>query len=144
MKDKFKKFFLAGIIQGSNKGKDLCSQTYRGKIKAVLKKHFPQAEIVDPIAVHPNSASYDSTKGKKVFYHLIGQAKSCDCIVAYLPYASMGTAIEMWECRKNDIPIWVISPMTENWSIKFLSSEIFDSIEKFEKFVSSMWKVRRS
>ena len=138
MKNEFKRFFLAGIIQGSNKGKSLCSQTYRKKIKSVLKRYFPQAEIVDPVAVHPNSASYNSAKGKKVFYHLIQQAKDCDCIVAYLPYASMGTAIEMWECRKNNIPVWAISPMKENWSIKFLSSKIFDNIEEFEKFVSSI------
>lgn len=138
MKDNFKKFFLAGVIQGSKKGRNLHKQDYRKKIRFLLKRYFPQARIVDPVKVHPNSAQYAHHKGKRVFHRSIKQAKECDCFVAYLPTASMGTAIEMWECKSSKIPIWVISPLQENWSIKFLSSKIFKNIKEFEKFLSTM------
>ena len=138
MKSNFKKFFIAGIIQGSKRGRNLCKQDYRKRIKFLLKKYFPKAEVVDPVAVHPNSPAYPSKKAKRIFFGLIEQAKECDCFVAYLPTASMGTAIEMLECKNNKIPIWTISPLRENWSVKFLSSKIFKNMREFEKFLSSM------
>ena len=128
-------FFLAGIIQGSKKGKILHSQEYRHKIRPILKRYFPKAEIIDPVDVHPDSAEYDYKTGESVFYKSIKQATQCDCLIAYLPEASMGTAIEMWECHKKKIPVWTITPLKNNWSIKFLSSEIFESLEEFELFL---------
>ncbi|MCJ7508257.1 MAG: hypothetical protein MUO85_05945 [candidate division Zixibacteria bacterium] len=140
MKNNFRRFFLAGIIQGSKKGRNLHNQDYRKKIRFLLKKYFPQARIIDPVKVHPNSAEYASTKGKRVFHRSIEQAKGCDCFIAYLPTASMGTAIEMWECKNKKIPIWTISPLRENWSVKFLSSRVFKNMREFEKFISVIEK----
>jgi nucleoside 2-deoxyribosyltransferase len=130
-------FFLAGIIQGSRKGKILHSQNYRQKIKNILGKYFPQAEIIDPVDVHPNSVDYDYKTGELVFHTSIKQATQCDCLIAYLPEASMGTAIEMWECYKKKIPVWTITKMKENWSVKFLSTEIFESVKDFERFLKN-------
>lgn len=130
-------FFLAGIIQGSKKGKILHSQDYRHEIKAILKKYFPKAEIVDPVDVHPDSVEYDYKTGESVFYKSIKQATQCDCLIAYLPEASMGTAIEMWECHKKKIPVWTITPLKNNWSVKFLSSEIFESLEELDRFLEN-------
>ncbi|KPL03240.1 MAG: hypothetical protein AMJ73_07565 [candidate division Zixibacteria bacterium SM1_73] len=132
-----KSFFLAGIIQGSKKGKILHNQDYRHQIKDILKKYFPDAKIIDPVNIHPNSVGYDYSTGESVFHESIRQAIHCDCLVAYLPEASMGTAVEMWECYKKKIPVWTITPMKENWSIKFLSTEIFESLEEFERFLTS-------
>jgi nucleoside 2-deoxyribosyltransferase len=126
-------FFLAGIIQGSKKGKILHNQNYRLKIKNILKKYFPKCQIIDPVNVHPDSVEYDYKTGESVFHTSIKQATQCDCLIAYLPEASMGTAIEMWECHKKKIPVWTITKMKENWSVKFLSTEIFESLEKFER-----------
>jgi nucleoside 2-deoxyribosyltransferase len=126
-------FFLAGIIQGSRKGKILHNQDYRQKIKNILKKYFPKSQIIDPVDVHPNSVEYNYRMGESVFHESIKQATRCDCLIAYLPEASMGTAIEMWECYKKKIPVWTITKMKENWSVKFLSTEIFESLEEFER-----------
>jgi len=134
---KIRSFFLAGIIQGSKKGKTLHNQDYRQEIKDILKKYFPDAKIIDPVNIHPNSVGYDYSRGESVFHESIKQATHCDCLVAYLPEASMGTAVEMWECYKKRIPVWTITPMKENWSIKFLSTEIFESLEEFERFLKS-------
>jgi nucleoside 2-deoxyribosyltransferase len=137
-------FFLAGIIQGSRKGKILHNQDYRLKIKIILKKYFPKSQIIDPVSVHPNSVEYDYKTGKSVFYASIKQATQCDCLIAYLPEASMGTAIEMWECHKKKIPVWTITPMKENWSVKFLSTEIFETLEEFESFLKNKSPLKKS
>jgi hypothetical protein len=137
---KIKKIFLAGVIQGSNKGRVLYRQDYREYLKDLLKKYLPQSEIIDPVEEHPDSAAYDYQKGRKVFHHSIKRCCESDLMVAYIPEASMGTAIEMWECYKNNVPIWTISPLKENWSVKFLSTEIFESIEELETFLRNSSK----
>jgi nucleoside 2-deoxyribosyltransferase len=131
-------FFLAGIIQGSNRGKTLFNQDYRLRIREILKKYFPEAEIVDPVETHPHSADYDLQKGKKVFFDDIKHATRCDCLIAYLPEASMGTAVEMWECYRKKVPVWSITPMKENWAVKFLSTEIFKSLDEFDNFLKTV------
>jgi nucleoside 2-deoxyribosyltransferase len=137
-------FFLAGIIQGSKKGKILHNQNYRQKIRSILKKYFPKSQIIDPVNVHPDSVKYDYKKGESVFFESIKQAAQCDCLIAYLPEASMGTAIEMWECHKKKIPVWTITKMKENWSLKFLSTEIFESVKDFESFLKNKNLLQKS
>jgi nucleoside 2-deoxyribosyltransferase len=131
-------FFLAGIIQGSNSGKNLHSQDYRDQIKAILRKYFPGAKIFDPVEKHPDSVNYDYRTGESVFLGYIKLATQSDCMIAYLPEASMGTAIEMWECYQKGVPVWTISPLKENWSVKFLSKKIFESLEQFENYVKTL------
>jgi nucleoside 2-deoxyribosyltransferase len=134
-------FFLAGVIQGSNTGKTLHKQDYRNKIKSILRKHFPQAKIFDPVEKHPDSVNYDSRTAESVFMGYIKLAKDCDCMVAYLPEASMGTAVEMWECYKKGVPVWTISPLKNNWSVKFLSKRIFASFDEFERYLETNFPV---
>ena len=128
-------FFIAGIIQGSNTGKVLHDQDYRDKIKSILREYFPEAKIFDPVETHPDSLHYDHRMGESVFLGYIKLATQCDCVIAYLPEASMGTAIEMWECYRKEVPIWTISPMKDNWSVKFLSKKLFETLDEFEKYV---------
>ena len=130
--------FIAGIIQGSKKGKVLHNQDYRKDLKRILEKYFPQARIIDPVAVHPESAYYTFETGKKVFHNSIKQALSSDLVIAYLPEASMGTAIEMWECHRKNVPVWTISPLRENWVVKFLSKKVFSSLNDFESYLKRM------
>ena len=128
-------FFLAGIIQGSQRGKALYDQDYRKKIKTLLHRHFPDSKIIDPVDTHPNSVDYDHQTGKKVFFECVKHATESDCVIAYLPEASMGTAVEMWECNKKEVPVWSITPMKENWVVKFLSARIFESLDELEKYL---------
>jgi len=132
---KIKSIFLAGVIQGSNKGMVLHRQDYRKDLKELLKKYLPHSKIIDPVEEHPDSASYDYQKGEAVFHRSIKRCSESDLMLAFLPEASMGTAVEMWECYKNSVPVWTISPLKGNWAIKFLSTEIFESIEKLEIFL---------
>lgn len=132
---KIKTIFIAGIIQGSKKGKVLHNQGYRKELKRILKIYFPEAKIIDPVAVHPESVYYTYETGKKVFYNSIKEALSSDLLVTYLPEASMGTAIEMWKCHRKKVPVWTISPLKENWVVKFLSEKVFSSLKELESYL---------
>ncbi len=128
-------FFLAGIIQGSSRSRDLSDQSYRSRLTGILKETFPHAEIVCPYDLHPNSIDYDLQKGKKTFLEMVSKARRSDVLIAYLPEASLGTAIEMWESYRSGVTIWTISPMKENWVVRFFSHRIFGSLGEFETYV---------
>ena len=54
-----------------------------------------------------------------------------DVLLAFLPSASMGTAIEMWEAHQHGAAIFAISPMRHNWAIKYLSHGIYADEAEF-------------
>jgi len=131
------KIFLAGIIQGSITEDHIHQQDYRADLKRVLAECLPDAEVYDPIDEHRNSLEYSFDKGRDVFLFHINKAAEADLLIAFIPQASMGTAIEMWEaCNRGKLVI-AISPMTGNWAVKFLSHRIFPTIEEFERFAQS-------
>ncbi|MCK5733209.1 MAG: hypothetical protein KAI38_03425, partial [Candidatus Latescibacteria bacterium] len=57
--------------------------------------------------------------------------------VAFLPEASMGTAIEMWEAFQRGRVVLAVSPLRENWVVKFLADAVLDSLEGLETFITS-------
>jgi len=127
--------FIAGIMQGSLPGVEVHGQDYRGAIREIILARHPGAEIVDPWELHPESPSYDAGRGKRTFLELIEEAGRADIVVAYLSQASMGTALEMWRAYEKGVPILTISPLAENWVVKFLSTQVFATVEEFEAFV---------
>lgn len=130
------KVFLAGIIQGSHLDKQIHDQEYRLRLKAILKKHLPNADIYCPVENHPTSINYSRQQAEAVFDKHIRQASDSDIVIAYLPTASMGTAIEMWEAHNNGKTVFTISPMTTNWVIQLFSTRNFASFDDFEKFAA--------
>jgi hypothetical protein len=128
-------FFIAGVIQGSSRNRALSDQSYRKRLINLLAKAFPSAQIISPYDLHPNSIDYGLEEGKATFLEMVGRAVECDVVIAYLPEASLGTAIEMWESYRAGVPIWTISPMKENWVIRFFSQRIFSSMVDFERFL---------
>ncbi len=131
------KIFIAGIIQGSDVGRGIYSQDYRERIKSVLRKSMPDADVFCPFEHHPNSIDYDDERGRKVFSELTEKAAQTDILIAFLPQASLGTAIEIWQAYRAGKIIFTISPMTENWVIKFLSDRNFISLDEFASYVLS-------
>lgn len=127
------RIFIAGIMQGSRIEKTLHGQNYREKIAEILRGIFPDADIYDPRASHKNSPDYSSETGRETFLrHNRRCAEAVDLLVAYVPEASMGTAIEMWEAWKNGATVITISPMSRNWAVKFLSHKIYPDLDAFE------------
>ncbi len=127
--------FISGIMQGSLPGVEVHGQEYRGAIRDIILARHPEAEVIDPWELYPQSPSYDAERGKRTFLELIEEAGRADIVVAYLSQASMGTAIEMWRAYEKGLPILTISPLAENWVVKFLSTQVFATLEEFAVFV---------
>lgn len=123
--------FLAGIMQGSLSGDAIHEQDYRGRIAQVLQEVFPGLEVVDPWALYPDSQGYDDARAREVFRRNIEEAARCDFLVAYLPEASMGTALEMWAAYQAGKPVVVISPLERNWVVRYLSTLVLPDLEAF-------------
>ena len=103
----------------------------------MLSRHFPEAEIFCPVEHHPDSLYYAFEEGRRTFFDLMAQAGKADVLVAFLPEASMGTAIEMWEAFQRGRIVLAISPLRENWVVKFLADVVLDSLEDLEAFIVS-------
>ncbi len=129
--------FIAGIIQGSKRGKDIHSQDYRERLRSIFSRYLPEWEVYCPVANHPDSVNYDDEEAKKTFLYHVDLVRHSQLLVAYLPEASMGTAIEMWEAYKSGVPVWSITPMRENWVVRITSERVFSSIDELELFLSS-------
>lgn len=128
------RFFIAGIMQGSRVEKALHGQGYREQIASILRAAFPGASIYDPHAGREDSPDYPQETGRETFLRHNRQCgEAVDFLVAYLPEASMGTGIEMWEAWKNGATVVSISPMTRNWAVKFLSHAVYPDLAAFER-----------
>ena len=101
-----------------------------------MRRHHPQVEIVDPVQLHPDSVGYDRPQAVRTFLELLDQAAEADLMVAYLPEASLGTALEIWRAYEAGKPIFVISPMANNWMLWATAKHIFADIAAFVEFVS--------
>ena len=130
-------FFVAGIIQGSLRDEAIHSQSYRDRIVGLLRSTFPEAEVYCPIENYPNSLEFSDDKARGTFLGLMQRAGEADVLVAFVPEASMGTAIEMWQAHGQGRVVVAISPMTVNWVVRFLSTVVVPDVEAFEQFVRS-------
>ncbi|MCJ7811971.1 hypothetical protein MUP95_01455, partial [bacterium] len=99
------RIFIAGIIQGSKRGLDVHDQTYRYSIKSILKEEFPKSILFCPVENHPNSTLYDDKKAKDIFFNHLDVLRQSHGLIAYLPEASLGSSIEMWESYQQKIVI---------------------------------------
>ncbi len=125
------RFFIAGIMQGSHAAAKMHDQDYRGRITKLLATHFPEAEIYDPRAKHRGSLGYDKLTGREVFFRHNQMCREVDVLLAFVPEASMGTAIEMWEAYQHGAAVLTISPLVHNWAVKFLSHALYRDEAQF-------------
>jgi hypothetical protein len=95
------RIFLAGIMQGSHTEAVLHEQDYRTQIKKLIAEHLSEAQVYDPLADHAKSLEYGERKGRDVFFHHNLMCREVDVLLAFVPSASMGTAIEMWEAYQH-------------------------------------------
>jgi hypothetical protein len=129
--------FIAGIMQGSHAKAAIHNQDYRERIDSLLKTAFPEAEIYDPRANHKESLQYKAETGREVFFRHNFMCREVDVLLAYVPEASMGTAIEMWEAYQHGAAVITISPLVHNWAVKFLSHVLYADINEFENAVAN-------
>lgn len=129
--------FIAGIMQGSRTDGGIDAQDYRREIARILRRHVPGAEVLDPWELHPNSVSYSSEQAKQTLLELSALAGQVDVLVAYVPAASMGTAIEMWNAYQTGVRVYTISPLADNWVVRSLSERVFPDVTAFATFVAA-------
>jgi len=126
------RIFIAGIMQGSHRSATLHDQQYRQRLVELLRRQLPGADVYDPLAEHADSLEYDDEQGQAVFFHHNRMCSEVDVVIAFVPEASMGTAIEMWEAYRNGRVVLAISPLVHNWTVKYCSHALYPDIEAFE------------
>lgn len=131
------KIFLAGIMQGSHLGAVMHYQGYREHLRELLKQHLPGAEVYDPLADHQASLDYTEDQGREVFHYHNRLCSQVDVLIAFVPEASMGTAIEMWEAWQAGRVVIAISPLVLNWTIKYCSHVVYPDLESFQAELAS-------
>jgi hypothetical protein len=129
------RLFIAGIIQGSHAGRDLHAQDYRTRVATTVRAAYPEIEIIDPWALHPGSIDYPPQKAQATLLELARTAGESDVVVAYLPQASMGTALEMYEAYQNRRVVITISPLSQNWVVLHLSHVVLPDLDAFDAWV---------
>ena len=128
--------FLAGIMQGSLTENSMHGQGYRAELTELLNE-LPQIEVYDPQANHTDSLNYTDQTGRSTFLRHNQMCGELDLLVAFVPTASMGTAIEMWEAYRNSRVVTTISPLIHNWAVKFCSHILYPTVEEFSADVRS-------
>jgi hypothetical protein len=129
------KIFISGVMQGSTKGQGIQEQGYRQVIADAIKIRHPNAEIYDPFPLFPGSVEYDDQRAKQTLFAIADEAASADIVIAYLPEASMGTALEMIRAYDNGKTIISISTLEKNWFIRAVSAKIFPSLDDFYAWI---------
>ncbi len=128
--------FIGGVMQASIQGKGIVSQNYRQQISQALQARWPDLEVFDPFVAHPSSVDYDDGRAKETLLAMLDEAVHSDLVIAYVPTASMGTALEMYLAHQAGVPVVTISPLAANWVVKALSRRVFPDLESFLAFVA--------
>lgn len=157
--------FIAGTIQGSNRGTDIEDQSYRVTIPALVTRFFPDAECFDPSVAVTNaladakvaalvgslrrdvppiletaSLPPELTGLRETFHAMTREVAKCDLCVAYLPghIPSMGTAMEMYAAHLGGVPVVTITEMVTNLAVASVSTWILRDLDAFEKWLSQL------
>lgn len=125
------RIFIGGVMQASNPGKGIVDQGYRQQIAAALTARWPDVEIIDPFRLHPNSVDYDDDAARATLFAMLECAATSDLVIAYVPTASMGTALEMYAAERAGVPVITISPLATNWVVIALSRRVFPDLPAF-------------
>ena len=121
--------YIAGIMQGSREDDLVNTQDYRSLIGEALEKKYANVSAIDPFALFPESINYDINQARQTFEAEVALAAEADMLIAYVPEASMGTAIEMWVAHKAGKPIIAVTPLAHNWVVRLTADEVFPDLE---------------
>ncbi len=121
--------YIAGVMQGSREDHLVNTQDYRPMIADALEKKYTNITVIDPFALYPESFSYDINQARQTFEDEMVLAAEADMLIAYLPEASMGTAIEMWVAHKAGKRIVAVTPLAHNWVVRLTADEVFPDLQ---------------
>jgi len=121
--------FIAGIMQGSRADHLIGDQNYRQRIADALEASCPGIRISDPYTFHPDSVNYEMDRVRDTFESMTSLAGQADVLIAYLPTASMGTAIEMWTAYHANKYVIAVTELRHNWVVKVTADEVVPDLE---------------
>ena len=128
--------FIGGIMQGSICEMAVHDQNYRDVIADIVQRYHPGVAVIDPRALHPDSVHYSREEAVSTFLAMLDRAAAAEVLIAYLPEASLGTALEIWGAYQAGKPVLVISPMANNWMLWATATHILPDLSAFEAFVA--------
>lgn len=155
--------FVAGTIQGANRGVAVEDQGYRQAIPAMVRGVYPDAEFFDPsAAVRTSLADPDLVAMvtriagdapsiirtddlppqindlREMFHQMTREVQNCDLCIAYLPdrIPSMGTAMEMYAARLAEVPVVAVTAMVENLAIVAVADWIVQDLDSLREWLS--------
>lgn len=128
--------FIGGVMQASITGKGIVSQDYRREIAGILQARWPEVVVIDPFQLHPTSVEYNAADARTTLFAMLDLAAGSDLVIAYVPVASMGTALEMYSAYQRGVPVLTISPLSENWVVKSVSRRVFADLASFSAYVA--------
>lgn len=129
--------FLAGIMQGSHVAALVHDQHYRDRLGDAVRRHWPEAEVYDPFAGHATSIGYGIERAREVFEGHVAMCRAFDLVIAYVPEASMGTAIEVWEAHRHGRAVITITPLVHNWVVLLTSLAVYPDPQAFEEALAA-------
>jgi hypothetical protein len=100
-----------------------------GGSPGALRSPIPGIEIVDPYARNPDSIDYDIAPARHTLLTNTALAAETDILIAYLPKASMGTAVEMWTAFHARKHIIVVTPLVHNWVINTTADQVLPDLD---------------
>ena len=124
-------------MQGSHVTACVHDQSYRDSLHGIVQGHWPKAEVYDPFANHTESVGYSSGRARDVFRQHIRMCQQFDVLIAFVPEASMGTAIEMWEAHTNARFVIKIKPLIHNWVVQITSNVVYGTVSAFVESLRS-------
>ncbi len=129
--------FIAGVMQGSRLDDQIDEQDYRLQIVDALRRHLPEARITDPWVSDPESVTYDRDLARTTFLRNTALAGEADLLIAYLPHASMGTAIELWTAFHSQAYIVAVTPLQHNWVVQITANEVLPDLPSLLQYIES-------
>ena len=124
-------------MQGSHVAALVHDQTYRTTLRDLVQARWPEAEVYDPFANHATSVGYDMCRAREVFLGHVAMCREFDLLVAWVPEASMGTAIEMWEACRHARTVVTITPLVHNWVVQLTSAAVYRDVDAFRHAVET-------
>lgn len=128
--------FISGVMQGNRNDRLIEAQDYRLRIAEALRAHIPDVKITDPWMLHPDSVNYGPAEAAQTFLTNTRLAGEADVLIAYLPQASMGTAMEMWQAYQHNAAIIAVSPLSHNWAIRVTSQVLLPDLDSLLTYIA--------
>lgn len=123
--------YIAGTISG-NRAEGIVDQDYRQIITEALNDTYPNITVDDPRVGNENSVTYNDSEARQMFEGCLNRIiHDIDIVIAYIPEASMGTAIELYEAQRHGKLVIIISPLTSNWIVRLYGHLVFPSLDMF-------------